>query len=58
MNLAIIPFNHDLLPQAGELLAERHHKDRLTFPELPERFEDPKIAARAVGSDTEKMFVH
>ncbi|MDX1437408.1 MAG: GNAT family N-acetyltransferase [Anaerolineales bacterium] len=48
MKFSIIPFTPDHIPQAGELLAARHARDRSVHPELPARFEDPAIAATAV----------
>jgi GNAT superfamily N-acetyltransferase len=50
MSIQIIPFSEDLLPQAGELLAQRHTCDRASFPILPERFEDPSSAQSAVAT--------
>lgn len=44
----ILPFTTDLLPAAGELLAQRHRSDRRSLPELPARFEDPTVATAAV----------
>ena len=44
----IIPFDEALMADAGALLAARHRRDRQTLPELPERFEDPSVAAGAV----------
>lgn len=44
MSTQILPFTEDLLPQAGELLAQRHAHDRASFPILPLRFEDPNSA--------------
>jgi ribosomal protein S18 acetylase RimI-like enzyme len=48
MKPEIHPFHEDLFPQAGELLAGRHRRDRSSFPQLPARFEDYQAAARAV----------
>ena len=48
MTLKIIPFNEEMLPQAGALLAQRHRRDRASLPELPARFEEPVIARKAV----------
>lgn len=42
------PFRDDFLPEAGALLAARHRRDRAALPELPDRFEDPGVARRAV----------
>lgn len=43
-----IPFTPEMLPAAGELLAERHCQDRRAYPALPVRIEDAGIAAAAV----------
>ena len=48
MPLQLEPFTDDHLTQAGELLAQRHARDRLTQPALPPRFEDPAVARVAV----------
>lgn len=56
MNFNLVLFNSDHLSQAGELLAERQRRDRETFPELPERFEDPQIAAQAITSALKPEF--
>ncbi|WP_374686479.1 N-acetyltransferase family protein [Promineifilum sp.] len=44
----IVPFHEELLPQAGELLARRHARDRADMPLLPARFETPRTALGAV----------
>lgn len=48
MPIKIIPFEETFLPQAATLLAERHKRDRATFPEMPTRFEDPQVARKAI----------
>jgi hypothetical protein len=42
-----------MLPQAGELLAQRHKRNRAQLPFLPARFDHPQIAVKAVGSKWE-----
>ena len=42
----IVPFDHEHLPGAGELLAERHRAERLSEPGLDPAYESP-AAARA-----------
>jgi ribosomal protein S18 acetylase RimI-like enzyme len=37
-----------MIPAAGELLAARHRRNRAALPMLPERFEKPEMAAKAV----------
>jgi GNAT superfamily N-acetyltransferase len=46
----IIPFSEDMLPNAGELLAQRWRSDRLSLAELPDSFENPALAAAAVAA--------
>jgi GNAT superfamily N-acetyltransferase len=41
-------FTQEMIPAAGELLARRHARNRAALPLLPQRFEDPQVAARAV----------
>jgi ribosomal protein S18 acetylase RimI-like enzyme len=48
VSLRIVPFSDGLLPQAGELLARRHQRDRVVFPGLPARFEGPAVARKAI----------
>jgi GNAT superfamily N-acetyltransferase len=54
MSFHIIPFTEDLLPAAGTLLAQRCRRDRLVLPELPDRFEDPAVAATAVQAGLDR----
>jgi GNAT superfamily N-acetyltransferase len=46
---AIEPFADDHVAAAGELLAERHRRQRLVEPLLSPRYEDPAEAAAAVA---------
>ncbi len=48
MKIEIKPFDEGCIPQAGALLAARHKRNRADFPLLPERFEDPAMAEKAV----------
>jgi ribosomal protein S18 acetylase RimI-like enzyme len=48
MALTIEPFGEQHVAAAGALLARCHQRDRISRPELPARFEDPVVAARAV----------
>ncbi len=41
-------FQDDMLPEAARLLAKRHQRDRIAFPELPDRFEREAEALTAV----------
>lgn len=38
-----------MIPEAGELLAKRHMRDRKSLPVLPARFESPDVAAKAIS---------
>ena len=48
MTIEIIPFQDELLPQAAELLAARHRRDRHMLPALPARFENQEAALKAI----------
>jgi ribosomal protein S18 acetylase RimI-like enzyme len=48
VSVRIVPFTDGLLPQAGELLARRHQRDRAILPGLPARFEGPAVAHKAI----------
>jgi ribosomal protein S18 acetylase RimI-like enzyme len=48
MKTKILPFDSEMIPDAGKLLAQRHRRDRLSLPLLPSRFEDPQVAAKAI----------
>ena len=48
MKAEILPFTSEMIPDAGRLLAQQHKRNRVFFPRLPERFEDPQLAASAV----------
>jgi predicted GNAT family acetyltransferase len=50
MTLEIRPFTEEMLPLAGQLLAQRHKRNREKFPLLPARFEEPRGAEAAVRS--------
>lgn len=53
---SLVPFQSEMLPDAGALLAERHRQERLVFPALPERFEDAAAARVAVEALWNKEF--
>ena len=48
MKTKLLPFENEMLPEAGELLAKRHQRNRKTLPLLPARFERPDIAVKAL----------
>lgn len=50
MSLQFIPLQPDHQPQAALLLAQRHQRDRLMFPELAARLADPAEAQKAIGA--------
>lgn len=52
--MEILPFTQEMIPDASALLALRHQRDRLARPELPSRFEEPAVAARAIQTVLEK----
>jgi ribosomal protein S18 acetylase RimI-like enzyme len=56
MALQLLPFTAEHLPQAGELLAQRHAHDRAACPALPARFEDPAVARVAVAQTWQRPF--
>jgi GNAT superfamily N-acetyltransferase len=43
-----LPFTDEMILEAGRLLAERHKRNRVSLPLLPEKFEEPQIASKAV----------
>ena len=48
MKIEYVPFREELIPQAGALLARRHRGNRGKLSLLPQRFEEPGIATKAV----------
>lgn len=48
MSAHIVAFSTELLPQAALLLAQRHQRDRIALPALPNRFTEPAVAATAI----------
>ena len=49
MKTKLIPFTNDMIPEASELLAKRHQRDRQVFPFMPDRFEKQEVAQNAIG---------
>jgi GNAT superfamily N-acetyltransferase len=45
-----------MIPEAGKLLAKRHKHNRKHLPLLPERFEEPQVAAQAVDTLWNKKY--
>jgi GNAT superfamily N-acetyltransferase len=48
MPIQIVPFQKEHLAAAADLLAQRHRRERRSISELPDRFEDSTVAARAI----------
>jgi GNAT superfamily N-acetyltransferase len=48
MKIKILPFTKEMIPEAGDLLAKRHQRDRKILPILPDRFESVDVAEKAV----------
>jgi ribosomal protein S18 acetylase RimI-like enzyme len=58
MTLEIKPFTEEMILVAGELLAQRHKRDRVSFPLLPVRFENSQVAEAAVRSTWQAKLKH
>ena len=56
MKTEFMPFTHDMISDAGRLLADRHARNRTQIPLLPTRFEDPQVAAMAVETLWKEKF--
>jgi len=54
MKTELLPFTSDMIPEAGELLAKRHQRNRKKLPFLPDRFETPEVAEKAITALLEK----
>jgi GNAT superfamily N-acetyltransferase len=48
MKTEFLPFTNEMIPDAGKLLAYRHAGNRKRLPLLPIRFEETKVATKAV----------
>ena len=51
-----LAFTPEMIPAAGNLLAERHRRNRASLSLLPERFEDIRVATNAVEALWNKKF--
>lgn len=49
MKMEYLPFTNEMIPEAAELLAKRHTRQRQELPLLPGRFEDPQVTAIAMN---------
>jgi GNAT superfamily N-acetyltransferase len=56
MKTEYLPFNDQMIAEAGRLLAARHKRNRAVLPLLPARFEDADVAAKAVETLWKKKF--
>ena len=56
MKTKLIPFTTEMLPEAGELLAKRHQRNRKILHILPDRFEQPEVAEKAIEALLEKKY--
>lgn len=56
MKTELVRFTQEMIPEAGKLLAERHTRNRESLPLLPARFEDVKVATKAVEALWGKKF--
>ena len=48
MKIEYLPFTGEMISEAGRLLAERHTRNHASLPLLPEKFEVPQTASKAV----------
>ena len=56
MKVEIKSFTAEMIPEAGNLLAQRHKRNRAKLPLLPARFEDSQVAVKAVETLWQKKF--
>lgn len=56
MKTEIKPFTQEMIPLAGEILSQRHKRNRVQLPLLPVQFEDPRVGVKAVSAMWEKKF--
>lgn len=56
MKTEFAPFNEQMIPEAGRLLAARHKRNRAMLPLLPARFEQVSAASKAVEAVWQKKF--
>lgn len=50
MKIEFLPFTSEMVPEAANLLARRHQRNRERLPLLPSRFDDPHMASKAAGA--------
>jgi ribosomal protein S18 acetylase RimI-like enzyme len=56
MKTEILPFRAEMIPVAGQLLAQRHSNNRRKLPLLPARFEDPQTACKSVEATWKEKY--
>jgi GNAT superfamily N-acetyltransferase len=56
MKTEILPFSVEMIPVAGQLLAQRHANNRRKLPLLPARFEDPPTACKSVEATWKEKY--
>ena len=54
MKIELLPFGEELIPQAGDLLAQTHRRDRISQSCLPVEFEDAVFAQEAIRQESEQ----
>jgi hypothetical protein len=52
MKTNLLPFTKEMIPEAAALLAKRHQRNRRILRILPNRFENPDVAAKALETLT------
>ncbi|MBC7878473.1 MAG: GNAT family N-acetyltransferase [Anaerolineales bacterium] len=58
MKTEYLPFTEQMIPEAGNLLAQRHKRNRASLSLLPPRFEDTGIATKAIEALWKKKFTN
>ena len=58
MKTEILPFRAEMIPVAGQLLAQRHSNNRRKLPLLPARFEDPQTACKSVEATWKEKYTN
>lgn len=56
MKVEIRSFTEEMIPEAGNLLAQRHKRNRVSLTLLPARFEETQVAVKAVEALWQKKF--
>lgn len=56
MKTKYLPFTEEMITEAGQLLAQRHKRNRTSLSLLPARFEDSLVAVKAVETLWQKKF--